>query len=349
MLDIIENLKLKEFFQRLEEELSVSRKFKPRYIELTKFMPANDEEIDKAEELEEDETITLEEAPREYKTLKRGEAEACGILAIDTSSFRIGETEKGIVAAYRASIINFDKEKYEVARLGPFIVHITEENKEYIYNYLRRTLNLREVDERRVPKIHKMVDRIRNLIERYLQVATAGYIKNGLILWDGSLTGDTVDTPRKIFEDALEKAAKANNTVFGISKTSKIKTADGYRLIDLLNDVYEPAYVKVHHLLKREMANRILGEVYAVKFSPQGFTFRVDIHPNKNSNSEKELQRLLSVCPIFNGYPDPLRQAHANCYFTGNEVIALQAYVVNKYGLETIPPFNIRKIILYPF
>ncbi len=349
VMELIERLKLVDFFRRLEEELTSSKKFRPRYIELTKFMPSNDEDFDKAEEIQEDETLILAETPGDYRVLKREEIEGCEILAVDTTSFRVGETERGIVAAYRAAIVRFDGKEYNVTRLGPFIVHLSDANKEYVYNYLRSVLGLREVSSRDVPKLYKMVDRVRNLIERYLQVTTADYLKDGLILWDGSLTGDTVDTPKEVLVSALNRAIRSNNAVFGISKTSNIRTSDGYRLIDLLSDVYEPAYVKVHHLLKGRLAKRILGEVYAVKFSPQGFTFRVDVYPRRGSSSEEELRRLISTCPMFNGYPEPLRQAHINCYFTGNEVLALQSYVVGKYGLKVVPEFDIRKFILYPF
>jgi len=349
MLKILEDLKLTNFLRNLEGELSDVKKFKPRYIEISTFMPSNDEEMDKYEELQADETIILERVADRYNELVQGDYDKCMILAVDTSSFKIGETEKGIVAAYRASIAVFDGEKYDIARLGPFIVNVTEENKGYIYNYLRNLLDLPEVNERKVPKIYKMVDRVRNFIERYLQVATAGYFRNGMILWDGSLTGDTVDTPRKVLEDALEKAYNAENAVFGVSKTSRLRTLDGRRLIDLLSDVYKPAFIKVHELIKEELAKRILGEVYAVKFEPHGFTFRVDVYPRCGFNSAEELNRLYSLCPMFNGYPDPLRQSHINCYFTGNEVLALQAYVVQKYGLEVLPSFDPRKFILYPF
>jgi len=215
MLKILEDLKLTSFFRNLENELSDVKKFKPRYIEISTFMPSNDEEMDKYEELQVDETIILKSIPDRYNELARGDYNKCMLLAIDTSSFRIGETEKSIVAAYRASVAVFDGEKYDIARLGPFIVNITEENKGYIYNYLRRLLDLPEVNERKVPKIYKMVDRVR-----------------GMILWDGSLTGDTVDTPRKVLEDALEKAYNAENAVFGVSKTSRLRTLDGRRLIE---------------------------------------------------------------------------------------------------------------------
>jgi len=349
MFNIVEDLKLKEFFNRLESELSDVRKFKPRYVDISTFMLSNDEEIDKHDELEIDEAITLESIPRGYEALIKGDYDSCDILAIDTSSFRIGETEKGIMAAYRASIVIFNGEEYEIVRLGPFIVNLTEENKGYIYNYLRKILGLAEVDEKRVPMLYKIVDRIRNLIERYLQIKTSSYLREGIVLWDGSLTGGTVDTPMKILRDALEGAEKSNNSVFGISKSSRLKTLDGRRLIDLLNDVHRPAFIKIHSLIDRRMADRILGEVYAVKFSPQGFTFRVDVHPRKGFDSKEELSRLYSLCPMFNGYPDPLRQTHINCYFTANEILALQAYIVQKYDLEILPAFDIRKHILYPF
>lgn len=340
--------KLRKFFLGLEEELSSSRKFRPRYIELTNFLPSNDEDVDRVSEVEVDETIVLENTPSDYYVLEKVSGNG-KVLAVDASSFRVGETEKGIIAAYRASIVVFDKDSYEVSKFGPFVVHLTEENRVYVYNFLRGVLGLDEVDEKRVPRLFKMVDRVRNFIERFLQIEFADFIRESFVLWDGSLTGDTVDTPRRVLEEALSRARNAGNSVFGVSKTSRLKTVDGRRLIDLLCDVYKPAYVKVHKLLSKDLAKRILGEVFAVKFSPDGFTFRVDVYPRDGSIGEVELKRLFSVCPIFNGYPDPLRLAHINCYFTGDEVLALQTYVVEKYGLEVIPAFDVRRFILYPF
>lgn len=341
--------KFREFFSSLENELHNVKMFKPRYIEITTFIPSNDEEIDKYDELQIDETIVLEKFPKGYGILTKGKYDICNILAVDTSSFRLGETEKGIVAAYRASIIIFNGKNYDIIKLGPYIIILTEENKSYIYNYLRNILNLPEVGDRKVPKLYKMVDRVRNFIERYLQIMTSAYFKNGIVLWDGSLTGGTVDTPMKILEDALENAEKSYNSVFGISKVSRLRTSNGVRLIDLLNNVYAPAFMKVHNLIRNEIMERILGEVYVVKFSPYGFAFRVDVYPRRGSSSEEELNRLYSICPMFNGYPEPLRQAHINCYFTGNEILALQSYVAQKYDLKILPSFDPRKFILYPF
>ncbi|MCE4608611.1 MAG: hypothetical protein F7B61_06630 [Caldisphaeraceae archaeon] len=338
--------KLESFLKELEEDLSNARKFRPRYIEISRFIPTNDSDVDKLEENILDETITLRAEPSEYKSLTPGDYKKSQIVSIDTSSLRIGETERGIVAAYRASIVFFDGEGYSITKLGPFIVNISEGNKAYIYNYFRSLLGLEEVDERKVPMLYKVVDRVRNFIERYLQILTAGLIKNGIILWDGSLTSGTVDTPKEILVRALKRAEQSGNSVIGVSKSSYLRTINGHRLIDLLSDVYMPSYIKLNDLIRSETLMRILGDVYAVKFSPHGFTFRVDVH---SRDSEEDLKRTYSLCPMFNGYPDPLRQAHVNCYFTANEVLALQSYVIKKYNLEVLPEFDIRKFILYPF
>lgn len=341
--------RLKSFLLELEDCLFDARKFRPRYIELSSFMPVNDVDVDKREEVLRDETIVLVDRPVGYKLLRVEEFEDARILAIDASSFRIGETEKGIVSAYRASIVLFEGDNYRVTKFGPFIINISEENKGYIYNYFRTLLGLEEVRESELPMLYKVVDRVRNFIERYLQIMVSDYFGDGLILWDGSLTSGTVDTPKKVIQEALSRAEDSNNSVFGVSKTSHLKTVSGYRLIDLLNDVYEPSYIKLNDLIREEMLKRILGDVFAVKFSSHGFTFRVDVHPRRGVDSEVELRRLYSICPMFNGYPDPLRQAHINCYFTSNEVLALQSYVIEKYQLEVLPEFDVRKFILYPF
>ena len=343
------DVRLERFLKELEENLSDVKKFRPRYIELKNFLPSNDSDVDKWEEILEDETLILEKMPLNYRVLEKNSFGDARILALDTSSFRIGETERGIVTAYRASIVLFEEDKYRITRFGPFIVNISEENKEYIYNYFRRLLGLEEVRVSDIPMLYKVVDRVRNFIERYLQILYSEYFKDGIILWDGSLTSGTVDTPRRVIESALNRAESHNNAVFGVSKISHLRTRDGYRLIDLLSDVYYPSYIKLNKLIKEEVMAKILGDVYAVRFSQHGFTFRVDIHPRNGFDSEYELKRMFSICPMFNGYPDPLRQAHINCYFTSNEVLALQSYVIEKYHLEVLDEFDVRKFILYPY
>ena len=51
------------------------------------------------------------------------------IAAVDTSTIKIGETSTGIIVAIRGAITWRQNHCYKYTRLGPFIFHITEENK----------------------------------------------------------------------------------------------------------------------------------------------------------------------------------------------------------------------------
>ncbi|MCJ7559860.1 hypothetical protein MUO79_04485, partial [Candidatus Bathyarchaeota archaeon] len=60
------------------------------------------------------------------------------IAAVDTSTIKIGETSTGIIIAIRGATIWKQNKHYRYTRLGPFIFHITEENKNEVYNTLER-------------------------------------------------------------------------------------------------------------------------------------------------------------------------------------------------------------------
>ena len=269
-------------------------------------------------------------------------------MAVDVSSIRIGETERGIVAAYRAALVVCGEE-FKVEKLGPYALHLTEENKLAIYNHFRKLLGLDKVGEEEVPRLFKLVDRIRNAIERMLQRAAAKTIRDGIVLWDGSLIGGTVDTPMKVVVENIAAAHSNGNSVVGVSKRSWLKTTSGKRLIDLLEGIYKPCYIDVHRLIASKQLSRYLGHVYVAKFSPHGFTFRVDVAPKPGLTPVQVLEQLVSNCQMYNGYPEPLRCAHIESYLTANEILALQTYIAQKYNLTVLKPFDIRKHILSPF
>ena len=311
-------------------------------------MPINDEEVDKLDEWELDETVTLRRQEikiHEFKGVSKG---SLPIAAVDTSSIRIGETEHGIVAAYRAVLV-ICKDKPRIEKLGPYVLHLTEENKVAIYNHFRKLLGLETVDEREVPRLSKLVDRIRNAIERVMQRIAASIIKNGIVLWDGSLTGGTVDTPMRVVRKNIEVAHSNGNSVVGVSKRTWLRTVSGKRLIDLLEDVYKPCYVDIHDSIDSKYLSRYLGRVMVAKFSPYGFTFRVDVAPRPDLTPAEVLELLVSNCEMYNGYPEPLRQAHIESYLTADEILGLQSYVAQKYNLVMLKPFDVRKFILSPF
>ena len=334
--------------RRVVEELENTKLFRPRYVELTSFMPLNDEEVDKLEEWEIDETITLKEQEIQIKEFQEQLGESLPIVAVDVSSIRIGETERGIIGAYRAALV-ICGEEFKVEKLGPYALHLTEENKLAIYNHFRKLLGLDKVGDDEVPRLSKLVDRIRNAIERMLQKAAAKTIRNGIILWDGSLIGGTVDTPMKVVKENIKAAYSNGNSVVGVYKRSWLKTTTGKRLINLLEGVYKPCYIDVHKIIATKQLSRYLGHVYVAKFSHHGFTFRVDVAPKPGLTPVQVLEQLVSNCQMYNGYPEPLRCAHIESYLTANEILALQTYIAQKYDLTVLKPFDIRKHILSPF
>ena len=109
------------------------------------------------------------------------------VTAVDTSTIKIGETTKGIVIAVRGATIWKHRIHYRYMRFGPFIFHVTEENKKQVYNALQTTyLNSpHEHNHNGSPSLLQMPTRIASLLERWQQTMLSKTITNGLILFDG--------------------------------------------------------------------------------------------------------------------------------------------------------------------
>ncbi|MEQ9716453.1 MAG: DNA double-strand break repair nuclease NurA [Candidatus Asgardarchaeum sp.] len=337
---------LKELIELLEDPFG-ARYIKPRVITLTEFDYFNDETEDKAGEQEDDETLVLSDWRIENVSSFSEVDHVVPIIATDAASVKIGETDRGIISAIRISIVGKSvDEEIKVLKLGPYVVHITEENKDDIYNYFREYFGVPEASP---PALRKMPDRFRNFLERMAQRSICAQIENGIVLWDGSLTAGTIDTPRKIIDDSLDVAKRHGNSVVGVSKNSWLRLEDGTRIISLLDNVSAVGYIKVDRWISSSLRSRIRGNVFAVKFTEDGFTFRVDINPAEGISSEHVLNLLRSNVSFYNGYPYLLRLAHINAYFTPNEILAIQSYVADKFNLIFVRPFDVRRHILSPF
>ncbi|MCW4031020.1 MAG: hypothetical protein NWE80_01505, partial [Candidatus Bathyarchaeota archaeon] len=140
-------------------------------------------------------------------TLKPNHQETT-IAAIDTSTIKIGETGTGIILAIRGATIWKQNRKYRYTRLGPFIFHITEENKNEVYNTLERAYfsNHYSSSRQTTPHLMQMPTRLASLLERWLQTMLAKTVNQGLILFDGSLTSGTFDTPTQRMKEILSLA-----------------------------------------------------------------------------------------------------------------------------------------------
>jgi hypothetical protein len=343
--DLKENT-LEELIKTFEKEVPEIELIRPRVVRLDEFTYINDEEVDKAEELENDETLVLENITKEAKEIKPNNT-FMPIVAVDTSSAKLGETNKGILAAIRVGIFIQNEKETLGYTYGPYVIHITHDNKQLLYDYFRQELlGIKKADAPSV--LTKMVDRIRNIIERISQTITCSMIKDGLVLWDGSLTGGTIDTPKEVIENAIKIAHSNQNSIIAISKKSWLRLVSGEQLIGLLDNIPKACFIDVHDKLHADK-NRFLGRVHVAKFTVDGFSFRVDVAASPGYTNEDILSLLAGNSAFYNGYPETLRQAHIHCYFTPSEVLALQNYVINKYNLEVIRTFDIRTHLFTPF
>ena len=112
---------LKELLNVFEKEFPEAELLRPRSIKLDQFTYVNDEEADKGDEVELDETVVLEktvEATYDSKSIQAF-SKRIPLIAVDTSSSRLGETDEGLLYAFRASIVAQVNEKAFFSQTKP--------------------------------------------------------------------------------------------------------------------------------------------------------------------------------------------------------------------------------------
>jgi hypothetical protein len=337
---------LKSLVGVLEENFPEAEVFQPRYVSLDQFVYINDEETDKADEIEDETTVELMDRHGEkIEDLEQEFNLSTPIVAVDSSSAKLGETDQGIIAAFRIAVVMHKCGEVKIERFGPYIAHFTELNRE-IYNYFREKVF--RLDSVPPPPVRKMPERTRNFLERLAQRYASNLVKDALLLWDGSLI-QTIDTPMGLLRDSVELSRKNGNIIIAISKQSWLRMKSGERIVGLLEKEPRACYVYVHDKLSDKIKHYLFGKIFVVKFTPDGFSFRVDVAQNSKEECIEALRLLKGCSSFYNGYPEALRQAHIYAYFTPNEVLALQNMAIDKYDLEVIRAFDIKRHLLAPF
>ncbi len=271
------------------------------------------------------------------------------VFAIDSSSLKVLETDDGLVVAYRVCVVAYDGDSssYSVYCLGPYLCYLSEWNRVDVYNMARRLMNLPLVDVRSTPGLIKLVDRVRNAFERVVQKLVLENVFDSLILWDGSLTMGTIDTPISFMRGCMDIAFRHNNVVVGVSKRSWLRTRGGFRIVSLLSKINRPCFIDIHDHI--DSSHPICGRVYVAKFDVNGPSLRVDVAVKPGIDPSKILSMIAFGIPMFNGYPEPLRLAHAYCYFTNVELLNLEAYALSRIESDYIEFTDWRNLILYPY
>ncbi len=270
------------------------------------------------------------------------------ITAIDVSSIKLGETETGILCAIRGAIVWRETGQYRYLRLGPFPFHITEENRSEIYSLFRQ-YSFERPDSMLTPSLLNIQARMGTLFERWLQMCVSSSCKDNLILWDGSLTAGTADSPVNVISQLLEIARKGFNSVLAFSKMSRLRLS-GHRVTDVLEEVQPPCLLEMRNFPVPSGSMRFLGDIYVAKLTLGTCSFRLDIDRKIPYEERIEAtQKLLGNDVLNQGYPETLRLAHIFSTFTASEVIGIQRYIAQDWGLKIIARPNVRRLLFGPF
>jgi hypothetical protein len=272
------------------------------------------------------------------------------IAAVDTSTIKTGETSTGIIIAIRGAIVWKQNRNYHYTRLGPFIFHITEENKKEVYNTLETAyFNTQYAcNHQATPNLLQMPTRLASLLERWLQAMLAKTVSQGLILFDGSLTSGTLDTPVQRMRETLSIARRNKNTVLAFSKMTNLRV-NGYLITDLLPE-HEPPYLLETTGLQSKPPTVLLGDVYVARLNKANYAFRLDIDREiPIQNRMEAVEKLLGNDLYRQSYPETLRLAHILCTFTANEVLAMQHFITREHGIQIINRPDMHRLLFGPF
>jgi hypothetical protein len=275
------------------------------------------------------------------------------VIAIDVSSIKIGETNRGIILALRAATVWKQRSQgYRYLRLGPFPFHITEENKQEIYSLFRQfSVDQPEAGSRIVtPDTVHIQTRMTTLLERWLQIQITKQSRNSLILLDGSLTAGTNDTSVHAMSQLLDTARNYHNIVLAFTKITRLRL-NGYPLTDLVNKCTPPCLLQTDGYPTTAYSHiHFLGAIYVAKLNHNAYAFRLDID-NKipHQQAVESVEHLIANDLVADGYPETLRLAHIYSTFTANEVIGIQRFLTQTHGIRIIQRPSMRRLLFGPF
>jgi hypothetical protein len=271
------------------------------------------------------------------------------IGAVDTSTIKIGESRKGILIAIRGAITQKQNKKYRYTRIGPFIFHITDRNKNQIFNELERACFRIHIErQRNKPNLLQLPMYIASLLERWLQDTLVKRVKKGIILFDGSLMSGTIDSPLYHMKGILNQAKENDSTILAFSKITKLRS-NGYLITDKLPS-YNTPYILEINGANAKLPIVLLGDIYVAKLNKTNYAFRLDIDKDLTFQVRKKaVEKLLGNDFLIHGYPETLRLAHVLCTFTANEIVAVKHFLTSKHGIRIINRPDMHKILFGPF
>jgi hypothetical protein len=173
-------------------------------------------------------------------------------------------------------------------------------------------------------------------------------INHGVILFDGSLTSGTIDTPTQRMTEILTTARKNWNIVLAFSKMTTLRV-NGYLITEMLPN-HEPPYLLETTGLRLKPPTVVMGDVYVARLGNANMAFRLDIDREVPIPFRLEaVEKLLGNDLYMQSYPETLRLAHILCTFTANEVLAMQHFITRKHGIQMVNRPDMHRLLFGPF
>ncbi len=268
------------------------------------------------------------------------------VLAIDSTAIQLGVIPAigGLLIALRAAVVIQRSPNYSLVLTDPVFELITASNRdkklEYIGDFFETPRKYRNSWGG-----YQLIHVFRNFLERVVQTEAINLIQNGILLFDGTLTMETHTTSKPFFEKRVLPALQATkNSIVAVSKSSNLRTSDGFLAVDIFYDVPGPRYYQFSASeLKNQDTRRLLGSVFVSKFSEFGHTYRVDVFGNTRGD-EEALQLFYDNSLMIEGYPDLLRLAHVFAYPLKSDVIQWQVQAAEHFGYPISQEPNPREV-----
>jgi len=269
------------------------------------------------------------------------------VVALDASSLVLGYSEEGVVGVIRAAVVVKEPgvKACRFERYGPFLICFTHQNREVVYRKLQQHV-FGVTPPSNAPRFDNIVDRIRNLLEKHLQLEIARNYGDALILFDGALTSGTVDSPKSYLDKTLDAARNSGSDIASVSKHSTLTLKSNEGILAPLKGFYGPCLCDVTPHIKGYYGKYQSIKVYGVKMTPLGEPFRVDIPISTPTTHMVVLSEVSGLAGDY-GYPEELKLAHVSTVFSSVEALELQASAIKKYRLELRE--DVRKKIFGPW
>jgi len=268
------------------------------------------------------------------------------VAAIDTSTIRLGELEGGSLCALRGAVVTLERKHYKYTRYGPLVFSLGNSLK------IDQIPGLGIATFAGASNVELLLRRVRNSLERWLQLSITKSLADALILIDGSLTAGTPDNPVGEMENFLEIARRSGNLVIAISKNTQLRIHDK-SITALLAQNSEPCILDVDKRIRRQFPAypiQFLGRIFVGKLARSGFPFRIDIDRQVSTEDcVAGIKQLTGTDIVDQGYPETLRVAHILSTFTASDVLAIQSLATARFGIQLIPKFALRRSLFGPF